>query len=210
MPVVEISESDSSSPAVPHELPQPHSTPPLAKFRQKSGSDIVDGLPKICDKNRRTNLGLRMRPREPTQCDNIDRLDVQGRVRDRSKSENDARLDIKDLPVIGAKKSRTETRLKISDEDVRICEDRMRLSEERMRRFYDKTQTSDERRLHDRINDDKFRSEFHDLHSSASDEGILSKELSSEEYLADKTEPDTAKGLESEGSVSCFTYIFVQ
>jgi hypothetical protein len=164
----------------------------MAKFRQKSASDIVHGLPKICDKGHRSNLGLKIPPRDPIKCDNSNRLDVQGRMRDRSKSENDARLDKKDLPVIGTNKSRIERRIRTSNEDMRISADRMR-------RFSDKVRSSEERRLHDRISDDKFRSEFHDLHSSASDEGILSKELSSEEYLADKTETDIAKGLESEG-----------
>ncbi|KAK2161935.1 hypothetical protein LSH36_107g02020 [Paralvinella palmiformis] len=169
---------------VPKELPHvthsPEERTPLAKFRQISGLDIRDSAQQICD-NKERSEGLK-RPSEKLKCDITDVTDAQRRVKSHSESDGDTRSEL--ALKMGAPK--------IVSYDVGADETRM--TKLRSRRH-------SEQKLADyKTSDERFRAECHDLYSSASDEGILSKELSSEEYLADRTDADVAKGLESEGS----------
>ena len=168
---------------VPKELPHvthsPEERTPLAKFRQISGLDIRDSAQQICD-NKERSEGLK-RPSEKLKCDITDVTDAQRRVKSHSESDGDTRSE--SALKMGAPK--------IVSYDVGADETRM--TKLRSRRH-------SEQKLADyKTSDERFRAECHDLYSSASDEGILSKELSSEEYLADRTDADVAKGLESEG-----------
>ena len=152
-------------------------TAPLAMFRQKSGLDIRDSIQQICDTDHSRG---RERLSEKLKCDISDAVDSQHRVKSHSESDSDGRCE--SALKIGASR-------KVRDINV----DETRTSKLRARRH------SEQKLTEYKTAEDKFRLECHDLYSSASDEGILSKELSSEEYLADKTDADMAKGLESEG-----------
>ena len=153
---------------------------PLARFRQISGLDIRDSVQQICDKE---SLEGRERPSEKVKCDIHDTRDAQTRVKSHSESDGNGRHE--SAAKIGV--SRT------ASHETSIREDQSRASKLRMRRH------SEQKLGEYKSAEDKCRVEYHDLYSSASDEGILSKELSSEEYLPDKTDGDLAKGLESEG-----------